>query len=464
MDSSGMACVPICDGYTKTDCDFYTQYISEVCTRDVSYHKCAARTVTDHCSDYKTNADECTACYGNYKLNDGVCEQICKGFTQVPCENNTQYTSEICSDNPNYHKCATRTNKNCAGFVTDKDECSSCDAGHILVDGACVTVCEGFTQDDCLENQYISAKCDADPSYHKCKDRTITDGCMQYETYEDKCVSCYPGYKFNDGVCDQICIGYTNKSCQKATQYISSVCADDSNFHICTERSNTDGCSDYEVDKDLCISCNGGYNLVDGECISACPGYTQAHCDTLEYKSEDCVNDPSFHLCKARKNTNACADFDPNADKCTACVDGYFLNNGVCQLLCPGYTKEDCNQSLEYEDEYCTKDDRYHTCTPRKNKIGCVEYSKTSDDCTKCDGTSTTPVGGKCSCDGYYTRECDKPTEYVSEICATAAGYHVCSPREHTEGCKEMYENDDTCLSCDKENYYLNRKSGRRLF
>ena len=452
MDSTGMACVPICEGYTTTECNFYTQYISETCSRDANYHKCADRTVTEGCDNYKTNADECTSCTDKYKLVNGVCEQKCKGFTQVPCENNTQYISEICADNSNYHKCATRTNKNCAVYVTDKDECSACNAEFILKDGACVAQCEGYTLDDCTSDQYISAKCHENPLYHQCKDRTVTEGCMQYETEADRCVSCYPGYRFNNGKCDQICIGYTNKSCQNRTQYISGYCADDNNFHICTDRTNTEGCADYEVDKDLCTACYGGYNLENGKCISVCPGYTQKPCDTLEYKGENCTNDPSFHLCKARKNTNACADFDPNEDKCTSCVDGYFVNNGICQLICPGYTKADCPISLEYEDEYCAKDSRYHTCTPRKNKVGCVEYEKTSDNCTVCNGTSSTPVAGKCECKGYVTEECDKDTQYVSAVCPTAAGYHVCSQREYIdENCKKYDPNADKCLVCNDE-------------
>ena len=453
MDSTGMACVPICDGYTKEDCDFYTQYISEECSRDINYHKCATRTVTDHCDNYKINADECTSCYGNYKLINGICEQKCKGYTQVPCENNTQYTSETCVDDPNYHKCTTRTNKNCASFVTDKDECSACDAEYTLIDGACVTKCEGYTQDNCHENQYISEQCAVDPTYHKCKDRTITDGCMQFAPKEDKCISCLPGYKFNNGKCDQICIGYTNKACPKGTQYISAYCSDDSNFHICTDRTNTEGCADYEIDKDLCTACNSGYDLNAGKCISACPGYTQSPCATLEYKFETCKVDPSFHICKPRNNTNACSDFDPNDDKCTACVDGYTLNSGVCQLICPGYTKEACPINLEYEDKYCTQDHNFHTCTPRKNVIGCMEFNKTSDDCTKCNGTSETPIAGRCECAGYVTEPCDRNTQYISAECATAAGYHVCTERENIdENCKKYDFYADACEVC-KDDY-----------
>ena len=451
MASDGLSCLPICDGYTKEDCDFYTQYISEECSRDTNYHKCAERTVTDHCSNYKIDEDACTSCYGKYKLVNGVCEQMCKGFTQVPCEINTQYTSEVCADDPNYHKCTTRTNKNCASYVPDKDECSACDAEHILIDGACVTKCEGYTQDDCDDEQYISEQCSTDPSYHKCKDRTITDGCMQYEPKADKCTSCYPGYKFNNGVCDQICIGYTNNACPKGTQYISAYCVDDSNFHICTDRTNTSGCADYEIDKDLCTACDSGYSLDNGKCKSVCPdGYQKEPCNiNTHYKGDVCVNDPSFHKCVERQNTNACADFDPNDDKCTECVADYSLVNGICQLLCPGYTKTTCPIKFEYEDKYCALDHNFHTCTPRQNVIGCVEFNKTSDDCLKCNGTSETPIAGKCECPGYTTEACDKDTQYMSAECETAAGYHVCTAREYIDpNCKKYDPKADKCLTC----------------
>ena len=506
FSSDHLACEFLCEGYIDTPCENSQYMPDDFCGVNNTYHHCIDRQNTDHCKSYKTNEDKCTECYNSggkvYKLTDeGTCVETCMGMVQKECDR-LEYISETCVDNPNYHTCTPRTNtEGCALFDSYNDVCTACDGGYDLqADGSCQEHCKGYSEECDISTQYEGEECPTDPNYHICKDRTIIVGCSDYDPKADKCISCEEGYKLSDGTCVEICVGY-EKGCKKSTHYRGAQCVDNENYYKCEVRTNTKGCKDYVIDADKCSSCRDGYDLqADGTCKSACPDeYQDEPCAKLEYIPADgiCPNDDRFHKCTARKVTYGCDEYDLYADRCISCLEDFELNNGACQDICPGYTKEECYIWTHWEDKHCSKaPTKFHTCEYRLNTIGCSQFSKTSDTCTKCDGTSSTPVGGKCSCDGHDTRECDKPTEYISAVCATAAGYHVCTPREHTEGCteydeysdtctkcvkadyylpeshictlrehtegcKERYETDDTCLSCEKNDYYLNRKSGR---
>ena len=432
FSSDGLACEFICPGYTKDKCE-ETQYISAKCPKKDTYHICTERENTDHCSEYETEADRCTACYDSnqrkYKLVDGVCVEECKGMTQASCERE-QYISEVCADNNKFHTCTARTHtEGCAGYDDYADKCTGCEEDYVLKDGICEEFCKGYTKEDCdIDTQYEASVCPDDPThiYHTCKDRTFIKGCKNYNPKADVCSECEEGYKLSDGTCIQICVGYS-KSCKKSTHYQGEQCSDDENYYKCEVRTNTRGCKDWVVDEDKCTSCRDGYELqTNGTCKSVCPDeYQDEDCDKLEYIPSDgiCPEDSRFHKCKARTVTYGCKDYDLYADKCTSCLEDYELNGNACQDKCPESTKEACNNDTHWRLDDCPKDSRFHKCIFRLNTIGCTKYSETSDTCTECDGTSSTPVAGKCSCDGHYTRTCDKPTEYVSETCATAAGY-----------------------------------------
>lgn len=465
LSSDKMSCVKICLGYTQEACPKSAQYLSETCSEDNSYHICTNRTNVVGCNDFSLNEDRCTSCRDGYKLINGECKPKCQGYTQVSCDNQTQYIKEKCTDDETYHKCASRNHsEGCDILATDSDTCLLCKEGFKLNNSnICEKLCDGYTRISCDRSQYISDYCADDASYHKCEDRKkSTTGCMDVSLTEDACQTCYDGYKLVDGVCNEICAGYTNLPCNNTLEYIKETCSENNLYHKCQNRLNIEGCSNFDTHADKCTSCDKGYELsTDGKCTQVeCLGYKSAACDKpTEYISETCTDNPLFHKCKQRTNVTGCSDFKLNSDTCISCISGYSINNGICEFSCPGYTNVACNNNTQYRSSTCLKDNTYHICTWRTNTVGCATFSETSDTCTSClQGYSL--KSGRCEfdCPTMYEDECDFYTQYISEVCPTAPTYHVCTERKNTEYCTDYETYKDECTACEDEYMVKNGK------
>ena len=458
LSSDKMSCVKICPGYTQKACPKSAQYLSETCSDDNSYHICTNRTNVIGCNDFSLNEDRCTSCRDGYKLINGECKPKCQGYTQVSCDNQTQYIKEKCTDDETYHKCASRNHsEGCDILATDSDTCLLCKEGFKLNNSnICEKLCDGYTRISCDRSQYISGYCADDASYHKCEDRKkSTTGCMDVSLTEDACQSCYDGYNLVDGVCNEICAGYTNLPCNNTLEYIKETCSENNLYHKCQNRLNIEGCSNFDTHADKCTSCDKGYELsTDGKCTQVeCLGYKSAACDKpTEYISETCTDNPLFHKCKQRTNVTGCSDFKLNSDTCISCISGYSINNGICEFSCPGYTNVACNNDTQYRSSTCLKDNTYHICTWRTNTDGCATFSETSDTCTSClQGYSL--KSGRCEfdCPTMYEDECDNETQYISSVCATAPTYHICTDRKNTSNCTDYATYADECTECADE-------------
>lgn len=450
-------CNKVCPDYTRTDCAISAQYISETCEEDDTYHICTQRTNVTGCRTWDPYADVCTACKDKYKLDGDKCVPVCQGYTQSNCNISSQYVSDICEDDNTYHKCVSRVNtKGCMIFATDKDACSVCDDGYKLNNGICEKICEGYTRISCNNSvEYTSAICVDDNTYHKCTAREkISVGCMDYSPTSDACINCYEEYKLTNGICEQLCPGYTKQPCNNTVEYVKSYCADSNYYHICENRLNTEGCLQFAPEDDKCTGCASGYVLENGSCRQMeCLGYKSTSCDiTTEYISETCSTNSAFHKCRTRTNTSGCSSYTINADTCSGCKAGYSLNKGVCEFSCPGYTNVECNYSTHWQSGTCAKDSSYHKCTRRTNTTGCNAFSKTSNTCTSC-MQGYTLKGGYCEfdCPTMYEDECEMATQYISEICETAPTFHICTDRENTDNCKTLSPYKDECTSCDEE-------------
>jgi hypothetical protein len=152
------------------------------------------------------------------------------------------------------------------------------------------------------------------------------------------CASCYKGYDLVNGTClfspsnnapleDAGCKvwDYTNNKCSVCSHYWffqNSVCAQVSPH-----------CQTFDIATGVCLSCFGGYDLVNGACVfspsnNAAPA--DAGCKTwLNGACKECSNYFAFNangVCTAV--SDQCKTYEGLS--CTSCFNGFTLVNGSC--------------------------------------------------------------------------------------------------------------------------------------
>ena len=214
------------------------------------------------------------------------------------------------------------------------------------------------------------------------------------------------------------------------------------------------------------MTCSNEYQLEGNVCIQICPGYTKTACNNSDqYISAKCNDNQEYHICSPRTNKTGCSGFNPEADKCTSCNDGYQLDSttGKCTEKCPasqGYQKEACSNS-HYISEKCNNDQSYHKCSQRTNSIdGCQNLNPEADKCDLCkDGYKLdgNVCKEKCPASQGYTKTCDTSVYIQGAACAADAQYHICTQkRTQIDGCEAYVATEDKCSRCDEDHKLQN--------
>jgi hypothetical protein len=300
--------------------------------------------VNDWCSTWD-NYGACTACYKGYNLKDGACVLAdVKGPTDLGC-------AKWDWDNQKCLQCSQRWTFNTAGVCTPVNDwcstwdnygaCTACYKGYNLKDGACVLAdVKGPTDLGCAKWDWDNQKC------LQCSQRwtfntagvctPVNDWCSTWDNY-GACTACYKGYNLKDGACVLADVkGPTDLGCakwdwdnQKCLQ-----CSQRWTFNtagVCTPVN--DWCSTWD-NYGACTACYKGYNLKDGACVLAdVKGPTDLGCAKWDWDNQKCLQ------CSQRWTFNTagvctpvndwCSTWD-NYGVCTACYNGYNLNNGKC--------------------------------------------------------------------------------------------------------------------------------------
>ena len=415
------------------------------------------------------NPWECTVCPDNESLVNGYCVPInCVSWDYVKDEVDGRCNSDCdcngarrCSPDKYCQECdalalefpalyppsecpvCDSTCVTCSG--PKATDCTSCASGYVLVDGQCepcdssCATCDGLTDDDCtscftpyiLQTTASGAKCVPPPP-------VCDPTCLTCSGTTDKdCISCPEGYQLAfDGSCQPIetCVKWGFSHDESSNVLGAGRCVDD------CDCDGTRRCSP------------------TGYCLS-CEDLANTYPDI--YSLKDCpVCDGSCLTCNG-----------PSSSDCTACNDGFFLVNGVCEpcavphcLYCVG----DVNSCGKCEDGFLLNDVLGCSVPPVVCDKTCLECSgPNADECTKCaedaelvNGScvpincvafdykfdeASSPLGpGRCNddceCDG--TRRCS-PDKYCAECVDLVYEYPTVYSFSDCPIC------DKSCLSCD---------------
>ena len=348
-----------------------------------------------------------------------------------------------CKNNPCADGCYTNLTCNWPTVCTSHNTCGGCDI--------CQNeemACAGYTYGSCQSLEYISGSCAYNSKYVKCVARTNTEGCSAYEPNNDKCTACEKDYYLSSGTC--------------------------------IIRTNTKGCAAYNATSDVCTACEGGYDLTDGICVErvapeVCEGYTQEACDNeVEYISDICREDGTYHKCSPRTNTAHCDTLNPHADACEKCETGYKIAGAICVKdgeagPCDDYIEKlnSCpNPNTQYLSS-CPADSSYKRCENRtKDTSHCATLNPNADACSVCE-SGYHATNGVCYedgtvCEGYTQglSSCPNQNSQYLVSCSDDATYKRCEARTNTTGCATYVLTEDKCASCE-EGYDLDTSTGR---
>ena len=311
----------------------------------------------------------------------------------------------------------------CSGYQTE------CPAGYIQ------------SEDTCTSGDKTYYKCKINPCYGYATACTsgwhaTGDQCRSGDTIMYKCAinEC-------DGYQKECPTGYewTGRTCQSGNTTILLQCAPAAceGYNLTSEPQNceiTQACPSGDEIKYKCRLCKTGWDGEDCNTPATCPEGFKTECDlNSEYIGAYTCPSGGKELpeCLTRGNTSNCTAYEPNADKCTSCEDGYSVDeNGYCisnaaTCLLNGYeTAPDCEITQEYTTP-CPLDATYKKCTARENTVGCSDYVADADKCSDCtsdyvfDSESGscfekigcvhgTQIKDQCQCHKYWSGEkCD---------------------------------------------------------
>jgi proprotein convertase subtilisin/kexin type 5 len=216
--------------------------------------------------------------------------------------------------------------------------------------------------------------------------------CKDINTTTGVCISCYPGYTLQAGTCtiprniDPNCnlpSGTNCLSCRDGYWLNNGVCA-----------LVTKNCQTYEQSTGNCLTCNNSYRLTNGSCIIL-PSPNDPNCLTVDNSSRclSCVDGYYVQdgLCSAV--SILCLIFDYSKSECNQCKPGYFLQDGGCIYPSMGYDP----YCTRYQGSFCS------TCatgTFLNNYIcykvdsNCTDFDYDKSVCVKC--MVGTPQGTAC--------------------------------------------------------------------
>ncbi len=267
----------------------------------------------------------CHKCKEEKLLYQNQCFDECPVATfktpdNLTCMDCTSYCIECIYKNNSNHDNKIFNNKQ---FSINDSICKQCSNGYSLENNKCINICrKGKFQNN--ENNRVCEKC-LDKNCELCLSAEICKKCKP-ETFlfekenENRCLDECP-HRFYKNV--------KNQKCEK--------CLDNCKF--CT-------------DNHKCISCNSGFYIYNGVCVSDCPsGYGILDESCVKCGEEDCLN---------------CRENDIN--ECKECKKGKFLFRGKCSDEDACYAN---NQYANVKRNKCSKCDPM--CKVCLDKNTCLE-------------------------------------------------------------------------------------------
>jgi len=415
-------------------------------------------------------SSDCTSCPDDFELSDGYCLPInciswnyttveadggrcnndcdCDGARRCSPDKYCQECDALSSQFPSLYlpsdcpvcdsSCAT-----CDGPTSS--DCTSCDAGFVLVTGSCeecdksCATCDGLTDNDCttcysgylLQSTSTGAECVVPPP-------VCDSSCYTCSGSSDKdCTSCASGYQLAfDGSCQPIetCVKWGYSHDESSNVLGAGRCSDDCDCDGTRRCSPTGYCLACE---DLATTFPDQYSLKD------CP-----------------VCDDTCLTCDG-----------PTAQDCTSCNDGSFFDNGVCNPCGVSnclYCVNDDETCGKCEDGYVLDDKDGCVEPPIECDSSCLECSGPNpDQCTECPGDAVLQNGfcvtPNCIAFDYQYDELSSPlgAHRCNDDCE-CDGSRRCSPDKYCAECVDLvYEYpaiyafsdcpacDKSCVSCD---------------
>jgi hypothetical protein len=284
--------------------------------------------VSDTCKTHDGNGN-CLTCYPGYQLNNSNCQASPLPSPTDPGCKEWDYTNKVCkvcSDRwvKDANGLCVQVNTSCRSFDAS-GACTGCYLGYDLQNASCVFApaspspsvsdvgCHiwnwtGPSCQQCSEWWFLNAS-------KVCVQ--VSDLCASYNGTSGWCLTCYNGYRLNDGVCvplptgqlpDPGCRNYSNGRCLECSQNWvingNSVCVPVS-----------DQCQTHNGTTGWCLTCYGGYSLAD---VLAANGSVINRICNVTYPNDVALTNPG------------CKTFENGA--CVACSKNWVAEaNGICQ-------------------------------------------------------------------------------------------------------------------------------------
>ncbi|EWS75215.1 leishmanolysin family protein (macronuclear) [Tetrahymena thermophila SB210] len=428
------------------------------------------------CQNCVDSANKCLSCISqtDYKfvVSNNSCQMICDSTCKTCSEPNNPLKCQDCLDgsyllNGECKKCTSP----CGNCQTSPSKCFSCISSDYTLNASSNT-CEPVCDSSC---KLCSSPKDS-----------------------SKCTTCQDGFYFDGGFCKKCSLPCSKciDNDQKCTQCIDNVNYKfDAPTNKCIKQCHS-SCKDCSDPQDIskCISCNDGFYLDSGyckkctspcntcknssECLTCQSGYTldissnqcQPQCDSScltcskpnDANSCQSCKDGSFlnNLSQCLSCKSPCSKCNGSADKCTACITNYNLNNSLqqCSPICDSSCKT-CSEAKDASKCLSCNDGFYLDSGMCKKCISPCSNCKNSTQCLTCETGYTLDVASsQClpQCDSSCLT-CSKPNDANSCLsCKDGSflnGLSQCQPCKSP--CSKCNGLADKCTAC-ITNYNLN--------
>ena len=405
--------------------------------------------VTDHTDG---NKRKCSLCHDFYFLISNSPSFTCTVYKFIPqCQERVAYQNHCHECAPGYYvngtkQCSPHSARFCASFKTQLDECEACIKGFEKY--PTTNQCLPSSVDNCQDISSTFGECSVClPGFYKtsgnqCEMYNLV-GCLTPDANKNECVTCdvSNGYYLNTN----------SKQC-----HLHSIA------HCKIYNPTNVGCQTcedgYTFDP-LSVTCIRNQSF-DAECVVILNGSCAACRNSYTHYLE-----PIFKRCQPRQNTNFCSGYVTNADLCTGCsANNFYLSNGRCfQTKIPHCTTtvNNKNQCEECDDDYFL-DGNTKTCLLNQLS-GCQTESDNSGFGCKVCNTSFVLNARTKICEESYIANC--ATYVANEHrCQTCESQFFLAKDGNCYyygklGCSEQTSNsDDDCTKC-LPGFYMNAKN-----
>ncbi|KAL4465990.1 hypothetical protein ABPG74_004227 [Tetrahymena malaccensis] len=371
LDVSTKKCVNTCqDGYYKNQdqfsgvktCEICSNSLCKICQADGSCLSCYANKLEQY-----LNGNQCVQTCPKYVDDSSkLCVESCPS-NQVPDKisqkcticNQKIYNLECLASCPsgtiedpqNSSLCVLCKNifSNCD--ICDQNNCQKCLTNNFLSSGRCDSNCplntyKNYQTNECVQSCSQSGYF-ADQNSKSCL-QCNTDTCAECVDTKDKCTKCIFGkylYELQNQCyqdCPQKTYGDINsKKCLPCDQITCLQCEGSAKCLQCEDYLN-------EEDHKCYQDCPQGKYKYMHKCVKNCA--VGQYLDLVQNQCMDCPENCTECL-QINNCTKCLQNYKNNSDKsqpqiCDLCIDGYFMQNGVC-LKCSPQCQTCLNSSTE---------------------------------------------------------------------------------------------------------------------